>query len=284
MAPVARASASLFLGESLVDDPLCGGVHARIGDRIQPMAKLAVQIVEIAKGAAEKEVLADIAEGRSTLPLVWPVGPAGAGLKTVMAREVDERAVVDDEPVRLLADDRGLHAIVEDLARDAADRLEGGDVTAQDALQVLVDYEARPDQPGITEHHREQPDDALDARLVGKLHFELGEVDLRLLAGRRLEADFKAGRARAAAARATVRDRGVAALISTLLEFAKQAAPGQGRERGDPFAQIRRERIDQTRPRRPGLVVRRSRPLAMCTRTVFRSMPSWRAMADTEKP
>jgi hypothetical protein len=38
----------------------------------------------------------------------------------------------------ILADDRGLHAIIEDLTRCAADRLESGDMTAQDALQVLV--------------------------------------------------------------------------------------------------------------------------------------------------
>ena len=71
------------------------------------------------------------------------------------------------------------------------DRLEGGDMAAQDALQVLVDDEAPPDQPAVTEHHREEPDDALNPWLVGELDVELGEVDLRLLAGRRLEAHFE---------------------------------------------------------------------------------------------
>ena len=86
-------------------------------------------------------------------------------LKAVVAGEVDEGAVVDDESVGVLADDRGLHAIVEDGARRAADRLEGRDMAAQDALQVLVEDEPRPHQPGVAEHHREQPDDA-DPRLV----------------------------------------------------------------------------------------------------------------------
>ncbi len=66
--------------------------------------------------------------------------------------------------------------------RRAADRLESGDMTAQDALQVLVNNEAAPDEPGVAKHRGKQPDDALDARLVGELHLEMGEVDLRLLA------------------------------------------------------------------------------------------------------
>ena len=50
-----------------------------------------------------------------------------------MAGEVEQRAIVDDEAVGILADDRGLHPVVEDLARHAADRLERRDVAAQDA-------------------------------------------------------------------------------------------------------------------------------------------------------
>jgi hypothetical protein len=38
--------------------------------------------------------------------------------------EIDKAAVVDDEAVGILADDRGLHAFVEDLARRPADRLQ----------------------------------------------------------------------------------------------------------------------------------------------------------------
>jgi hypothetical protein len=41
-----------------------------------------------------------------------------------------QAAVVDDQAVGILADHRGLHAIVEDLPRRAADRREGGDVAA----------------------------------------------------------------------------------------------------------------------------------------------------------
>ena len=46
-------------------------MHARIGDRIEPMTELLVQVVEVAENAAEEGVLADnTGNGRSTLPFV----------------------------------------------------------------------------------------------------------------------------------------------------------------------------------------------------------------------
>jgi len=51
--------------------------------------------------------------------------------------EVEERAIVHDAAPGL-ADHRCLHAVVEDLVRDAADRLEGRHVTTQNRLHILV--------------------------------------------------------------------------------------------------------------------------------------------------
>jgi hypothetical protein len=70
MAPEAEASVRLFLSEGLVDDTVGRGVQARVGDRIQPTAELAVQIVEVAKDAAEEEVLPDIAERPFDLAII----------------------------------------------------------------------------------------------------------------------------------------------------------------------------------------------------------------------
>ena len=65
-------------------------MHARIGDRVEPMAQLVVQIVEIAEAAAEEEVLADVAERPLDLALrLGPIGPAGARLEAVVPGEVD---------------------------------------------------------------------------------------------------------------------------------------------------------------------------------------------------
>lgn len=108
-----------------------------------------------------------------------------------MLRERDERAVVDDVALVILAGDGGLHAVVEDLDRHAADRLEGRHVTAQQRLQILMQNEARDDVPGMAQHQREQPDDPRHAWLVLEGDDEAGEVDLRLVAGRRLEADLE---------------------------------------------------------------------------------------------
>jgi hypothetical protein len=61
-------------------------------------------------------------------------------------------------------------------------------VAAQDRLQILRRAEPAPNPATVPEDHREQPQDAHDARLIGKLDPELSEVDLRLLAGGGLEA------------------------------------------------------------------------------------------------
>ncbi len=76
--------------------------------------ELVVEILEIAKDAAEKEVLADVAERPLDLALCFcAIGPAGARLKAVMTGEVDESAIVDDEPVTILPNDGGLHSVVQ---------------------------------------------------------------------------------------------------------------------------------------------------------------------------
>src|SRR3546814_14533411 len=82
------------------------------------------------------------------------------------------------------SDLRGLHAVVQQLARHAADRLEGGDVAAQHRRQVLMGDEPRPDQAAVPQHQREQPHYPRPVRLVGEHHRELREVEIGRAAGR----------------------------------------------------------------------------------------------------
>jgi hypothetical protein len=90
-------------------------VDKRIGDRIEPMAQLTVQTIEIAEDAAEEEVLPDISEWALEFTLrLGAIGAARARVKAVKARQVDKGPVVDNEPIRILADDGGPHAIIED--------------------------------------------------------------------------------------------------------------------------------------------------------------------------
>src|SRR6185437_6166551 len=166
-------------------------VYARIGHHIQPLAQLSIQVVEIAERAGEEEILADIAIGSLDLSLCFgPIRTAGLGLETIMSGEVDQPLVVDDAASGF-ADDGGLHAVVKDLMRDAADCLECRDMAAQDLLHVLVQDKTRPNQPAEAEHKGEQPDDAGDRRFISELHLELSKVDLGLVTRRRLEADFE---------------------------------------------------------------------------------------------
>ena len=56
-----------------------------------------VQVVEIAEGAGQEEVLADVAERPLDLALgLGPVGLAGLGMEAVVAGQIDQGAVVDD--------------------------------------------------------------------------------------------------------------------------------------------------------------------------------------------
>src|ERR671910_2009298 len=150
----------LLLGDRLDDDPQGGRMNPRVGDRLQPFAELRIEIVKIAERAREEEVLADVAVRPLDLALgLGPIGPAGPGVIVMVAGKVDERPVVDDVPLRILPRDRGLHAIVEDLVRHAAERREGGQMTAQHGLQILVQDEAGPQGAAVTQHQGEQPDD-----------------------------------------------------------------------------------------------------------------------------
>ncbi len=81
----------------LADHPVRGGVDAGIGDLVEPLAELAVEVVAVAEAAAEEEVLPDVAERPLHLALgLGPVGLAGLGQVAVVPGELDQGAVVDD--------------------------------------------------------------------------------------------------------------------------------------------------------------------------------------------
>ena len=87
----------LLGGKGLRDDPLGRAVQTDIGDRVEPVAELGVEIVEIAEAAGQEEVLPDVAEGPLDLALrLGPIGPAGFGQEAVVLRQGEQRAVVDD--------------------------------------------------------------------------------------------------------------------------------------------------------------------------------------------
>src|SRR2546428_237194 len=81
-----RFEMRLLLGEGLVDHALRGGMHARIGNRVEPMPQLGIEIVEVAERAGEEEVLADVAIGPLDLTLGFgSVRTASLRLEAVVA-------------------------------------------------------------------------------------------------------------------------------------------------------------------------------------------------------
>jgi hypothetical protein len=226
-------------------------LQARIGHGVEPVLQLHIQVIEIAEGAGEEEVLADIAERSLHLALgLGPIGPAGFRLVAIVPGKVDERPIVDDAADGL-ADHRRLHTVVEDLMGHAADRRKCRHVAAQDRLHVLVQHEARPDQPAEAEHEGEQPNDARHRRLVREHDLEVGKIDLRLRARRGLEANLEGRQAGRPNLAQQVGHGRVAALVAELPQLAPQPAAGQGRIGRYPLTQIRHERLNQARPRLP---------------------------------
>jgi hypothetical protein len=146
----------------------------------------ALRSLEIAELAAEEEVLTHVTERAFDLALgLGTIRAARLGQEAVMAREVEQRAIVDDvTSLDVVTDHRRLHAVVEDLLWHATECFEGGDVAAQDCRQILMQHEAAPHHSAVPEHQREQPDDANDAGLGSELGLELREVYPRLRGGR----------------------------------------------------------------------------------------------------
>ena len=164
-------------------------MHTPVGHLGQPLPELGVEVVEIAEAAGEEEVLAHVAERPLDFALaLGPVRAARPGLEAVVPGARDQHGVVDDSAGLVLAEHGGAHAVVEDLARHAAHRLERRGVAAQHGLEVLVGDEARPEQPRVAQHQREQPHHPAHARFGGELGAEVREIHLRLLPGRGLEA------------------------------------------------------------------------------------------------
>ena len=134
-----------LLGEVFSDDALRGGVDTLVGDPGPPLLELGVEVVEIAEGAGEEEVLADVAIRSLHLPLgLGPVRPAGPRQRAVMIEQRDKGGVVDDDTIGVLVDDGGLHAIVQHLRRRPVHGGEGVDMAAEYGLQILRGTEPPP--------------------------------------------------------------------------------------------------------------------------------------------
>jgi hypothetical protein len=125
----------LLGGERLGDDALCRTMGADVGNGVEPIGQLSIEVVEVAEAASEEEVLPDVAEWSLNLSLgLGAIRPTGAGLEAIVPRQRQQGWVVDDVADIVLAGHRGLHAVVQDLHRYTADYSECLDMTAEQCL------------------------------------------------------------------------------------------------------------------------------------------------------
>src|SRR5690349_24275933 len=248
-----------LLREMLRDDALGRGVYPDIGYLIEPLLQLLIEILEIAEAAAEEEVFADVAIWPLDFALrLRPIRLARLRQVAVMPGKFEQRPIVDDvASLGILAAEHGSHAVVEYVLRHTTQRLECRGLTAQQRRQVLVQHEAGPQHATVAQHEREQPKDPLRPRLVSEHRAEVGEVDLRLTAGRRLEAHLERRRLGRPDVAQEVRQNAIAASVAKFAQLAMQTSPAQLRKRRKPLAQIARERRDLARPRHTRTIHRR---------------------------
>jgi hypothetical protein len=130
------------------------GMHAHVGDVIEPFAELRIEIVEIAEGAAEEEVFTDVAKRALDLAFcLGPIRPTRLREIAVVAGEFQQGLVEDDVAgSSIVAAEDGSHAVIEDLFRHAAKRLESSGLAAQQRWQILMQDEAAPKHAAVTEH------------------------------------------------------------------------------------------------------------------------------------
>ena len=117
--------------------------------------------------------------------------------------------------------------VVEHFFRRPSAGVECGRVASRDGLELPVGAEPPPQPSAASEDEREQMDFPDDAGLVGVFGFELGEVDLGLLAGFGLEAPLEPGRRVRPDRAEIIRHRRIAAFVAALPDLPEQPASGQ---------------------------------------------------------
>jgi hypothetical protein len=113
----------------------------------------------------------------------------------------------------------------------------------------------------VTQHHREQPHDAHDLGLVREDYLELREVDLRLAAGRGLEAPLEGLAPLRSDVAQVVGHAAVAAPVAQAAQLAQQPGSRQFGIGPHALAKVVLERVEQLGPRGPWAVARALQPL-----------------------
>jgi len=163
-------------------------VQAHVGDGAEPVAALAVEVIQAGKSAAVEKTRAHVAD--RALDLAFgsrPIGPAAFGFETVMPAKVEEAGV---GAVR--SDDDLPHVAVEDALGPTTEESESVLVTADQRRERHGTCELDVEIPRVAQDHHEGID--LDRGAVGlRVAANLGPVALGLLTWRCLETHGQLG-------------------------------------------------------------------------------------------
>ena len=167
--------------------PAGGGVDPPVGGVGEPVLALRLQIRPAGKGAAHEEIVLDVVDHPLHLPLgAGAPHPAGVGDETIVLGEVQEERVPGR--ARTAGQLHLGHVVIEQLPGPAAEEGKGRLVTGQELWQRHAGGELDIQHAGETQHHQKEVDLHRLALAIGE-SAAIGPVDLRLLAGRGLEAD-----------------------------------------------------------------------------------------------
>src|ERR1019366_9158772 len=172
-----------------VDRPLsCFAMHPLIGDLLQPLACLAVYIVQIGEVTKRPEVLADVPNAAalhfSFLPSAGLIaGPRG---EVKLAGEAEKARMESDQPSVMFGDGSG-QVVIPDLACDSVELLEGMHVAACEGFETLAMGELQVLHAAVRVDKREGVEFTEIALVVERS--EVTPIDLEAFAGFGFHAD-----------------------------------------------------------------------------------------------
>ena len=172
-------------------------VQALVGNLVQPLPRLAIDIGEIGKLAERPEVLADIADASAFDLAFFPARRrvAGAGKEATLAGEAQKARIEADQGTHVFGDD-GQKIVVPAFASNAVQSLEGMQVATDESLEALTVSELDVEHPAVTLDQAEGIELPQVAGVVQGA--EVTPVDLVTLGGSGLHAHEGARRVRQA--------------------------------------------------------------------------------------
>ena len=233
-------------------------MHPHIGDVVEPVPSLLIEIGVIDKRPSVDEIVPQVADGTLDFALgLRAVGPTRARREAPVVREAEkleiahERAALQPQVAR----DHRLHLIEEQLLRDAAEIAKRVLEALDQRPHVLARVKPAPQHARVAEHDEQRVPHA-------PRETESREVDLRLAARRRLEADHRLRRRRRSDLTDKLFQLRIAAGKARRADLRQQPHRGQLRIRGesgfnDRFVgvELRRHRPPRPIPHRRGVEI-----------------------------